>query len=498
MITNTSVTTDRPLRVAIWSAVSSKPQAEKTSLSDQEEAGRRFAASLDGHVVAAYVVPGHSRDLIFWTDAEENIPAYRQLREGCERGDFDVLWALDPDRLGRDPALSSQVISLVEKSGAEVYLASAPHPVGQATAGHRYIYAIQSVRAQEDQSLRVKRHRFGTKGRIERGLPANHWPLGYVPIRDPETGQTTGGELDPNLAPAVEQATRLFLAGETYNEIRRRLEASPHRPPIVARWSHSTVYKILHNDTYAGYPSWGEYTAPEKSVRYPALWDEETYSAILRERERRAHDPYAKREGSPLSGVAFCARCGHRMSRHNPRERTSRLRCAKHAQTSVTGEPCHANYLKEEHVIAALGDYLRYLRDNPNAIAQILSNPSNTADQEQRLRQIEDLLTDLDQRRERLALALAAGQMDGPIYRRADDQLLEQVDALGIEHRGLEKRVAATPDLAERRRALTSLAQIFPELIQKAPATRVRALIQKAGLRIECEAGEISFLGLVF
>ena len=39
--------TDRPLRVAIWTAVSSKPQAadDKTSLAEQERRGREFAAA---------------------------------------------------------------------------------------------------------------------------------------------------------------------------------------------------------------------------------------------------------------------------------------------------------------------------------------------------------------------------------------------------------------------------------------------------------------------
>jgi hypothetical protein len=55
-----------PLRVAIWAAVSSKPQAseDKTSLQDQEAAGREFAAALGAQAVAVYQVahtPGWCR-----------------------------------------------------------------------------------------------------------------------------------------------------------------------------------------------------------------------------------------------------------------------------------------------------------------------------------------------------------------------------------------------------------------------------------------------------
>lgn len=73
--------TDRPLRVGLWCAVSSKPQAERVSLDDQEQAGRRFTERVGGEVVAVYVVPGHTRDFVFWHEAEDTMPAYRQIRE---------------------------------------------------------------------------------------------------------------------------------------------------------------------------------------------------------------------------------------------------------------------------------------------------------------------------------------------------------------------------------------------------------------------------------
>ena len=48
------------MRVGVWCAVSSRPQAkeEKTSLADQEKAGREFADALDAQVERVYRVPG--------------------------------------------------------------------------------------------------------------------------------------------------------------------------------------------------------------------------------------------------------------------------------------------------------------------------------------------------------------------------------------------------------------------------------------------------------
>jgi len=482
------------LRIAIWCAVSSKPQAgaDKTSLADQEQAGRTFAAALDAHVVRVYTIPGHTRDLIFWSDAESTMPAYRQLRQDCAAHTFDVLFALDPDRLGRDPALSNQVISLVEKSGAEIYLASAPHLIGQTSTGHRYIYAIQTVRAGEDQTRRVQHHRHGMTARVRRGLPAGNLPTGYLPIRDPATGRTTGATLDPDTAPAVRLATRLFIAGEPYSAIIRTLDASPYHPPRSPTWSYTTLQRTMNNDTYAGYPKWGEVTAAEKSPHIPALWDPPTHAAIIRERARRArpHNRRAKSTGSPLAGVAWCARCHHQMTRvknHN----TYYLRCSTHARKSTTGTPCHPNRIKESAVIAALTHHLHHLATDPHALDQALATPRTTARQTDLLH-VDDRLANLDTRRNRLALALAAGHLDPQMYKKTDDVLKEDVVKLQLERQQLQQQLAAAPDPHARRQAILTLASDLPDLLAQAPPAQIRTLLQNAGIHIQCDAGAIT------
>jgi len=492
--------TDQPLRIAVWCAVSSKPQAaqDKTSLPDQEAAGRKFAAAIGGHVVRVYTVPGHTRDVIFWSDAEAAMDAYRQLRLDCQAHTFDVLFALDPDRLGRDPALSNQVISLVEKSGAEVYLASAPHPIGQATIGHRYVYAIQTVRAQEDQITRTRHSARGMRARVRHGLPANHWPIGYLPVRDAR-GETTTATLDPDLAPAVQLATRLFLAGEPYSHIISALDHSPYHPPRARRWGYSTVHRILHNDTYAGLPTWGDARPPQPSDRYPALWPPDTHAAIVRERARRSErrNRRSKSTGSPLAGVVFCARCGYIMTRHRHHHNysTYSLRCSKHNRKSITGQPCHPNYVSERAIVQAITGYLATLTD-PAGLDHALTHVDDTAPLQEELAAVEHHLDDLATRRHRLALALAAGHVDPQIYRAADDQLLEDVLTLEAQRQHLQTLLAAAPDLAARRAALEALIPIFPDLIHHTPAPRIRTLLQNAGLRVECEAGAITSIRL--
>ncbi len=450
---------------------------------------------MGGHVVRTYTVPGHTRDLIFWTNAEATMDAYRQLREDCQVNAFDVLHAIDIDRLGRDPALSNQVVSLVERSGAEVYLASAPHPIGQTSTSQRYIHAIQAVRAKEDQTLRTARVIRGMRNRVTRGLPANHWPIGYIPIRNDE-GQTVGAILDPDLAPAVRLITDSYLTGAPYSAIRNVLNDSPYHPPRAASWSAQTIRKMMNNDVYAGFPHWDDSRPTQPSDHYPALWSPDEHQRIINERARRAK-PFnhrAKSTGSPFTGVAFCARCKGTMTRHI-NHGIYALRCSKHNQQSITGKPCHYNYTSEATVSATIANYLQALTD-PVAIRHELAINTRPADTQADLDQIAARLDEIDTRRHRLALTLAAGKMDPDIYRRADDELIADKQKLEAAYADLQQTLDTLPDPDHLYEIIQTITPIFPHLVTDAPPTEIRAILQSIGLCVEIENSKIVFCKL--
>jgi hypothetical protein len=97
------------LRIALFASVSTPQQArdDKDSLPSQLRDGQAWAEAVSGQVVATYRMPGHSRKYIFYQDIEKAVPAYRELREDCEAGAFDVLWCRARDRQDRSPRRSS-------------------------------------------------------------------------------------------------------------------------------------------------------------------------------------------------------------------------------------------------------------------------------------------------------------------------------------------------------------------------------------------------------
>ena len=484
---------DRPLRVALWCAVSSRPQAadDKTSLDDQRQAGEQFAAAIGGSVVVTYTVPGQSRDFILWDDAAAVIPAYRDLRADCDRRAFDVLHATDADRLGRTAALIHQVIGLVEASGAEVYLASSPHTVGQTTVAQRYVSAIQAVRAEEEQSIRIARHERGMRGRVRRGLHAGTWPYGYVVVRD-ATGASVGAELVPEEAACVRYMTRRFLEGISYRQIAQELNEAGYPTGGAAEWYGNRVWMALTNDTYAGYPAWRNAQPEEPSPHYHALWDAGTHAAVLHERAVRG---YRTSHSSALLDVAFCARCGGRMTRHVvklKRKTYTYLRCGQHSDHGT----CHANHVLDEDARRAVEQFLASaLSDNAQIEGLIQAQAEPRADLEAELSALDARQEEIATQRQRLALALAAGGMDVQMYRQTDDALLDELDGVNAARQSAEMRLQTQPGPAQRRTAIDDILEALPYLWE-IPPRKAATMLQNVGLYVWCEGGEV--LGVEF
>ena len=124
------------LRYAIWCAVSTKAQADRTkkvSL-EQQEIDCRLAASAKGweETAGPYIIRGESRTRwINLRDAESEIPELREMLDDAKQGRYDVLVMYDMDRL-RD--LLDPVSRSLADYGVQIYdldLRIEPQPPGE-------------------------------------------------------------------------------------------------------------------------------------------------------------------------------------------------------------------------------------------------------------------------------------------------------------------------------------------------------------------------------
>lgn len=485
-------------RVAIWCAVSSKPQAalDKTSLADQEALGRSYASRVGGEigseVVRVYVVPGHTRDLIFWEEAERTMDAYRELREDCEQRVFDVLWVFDPDRIGRDPALAHQVASLVIKSGAALYVETGKYEINDEATAARYIFSFQATSASEDQRKRVERHYHGVRSRVRRGLPSACWPHGYRAVRN-EKGRVVGGEHIPGEIEAVKFITERFLAGDSYSSIASALDGSGWRPRRANKWNYQVVQKITNNDFYAGYvvydrDSSGEVRS-EKSDKFPLVWDDETYRAVLRERKHRHRG--GRPPATAVSGCVYCNRCGIKMvSGLQPYNKKRIYKCKTY--NLAQGKECHYNSIYADEIMDAVDAKLNEWREMgvDKVVALMTTDTRYEAELERNHERAQQTLAEIERQQDRLTNAIVKGMIDERSARRKNQQLQEQLKAALAALSNVEHEIAALPNIEDMRRGVKSLINLVVS-VRSGNLEEVRQLLLGANLHVWIEDGEI-------
>ncbi len=485
------------LRIGAWAAVSSRAQAteDKSSLQDQEAAGRRFAEAVGGQVVAVYTVPGHSRDVILFSEAAQQMDAYAAVLRDWQAHRLDVLHAISADRLGRDAALVAQMYSLASRYNCEIYLSNAPHVLGQQTVASRIVPAILGIQAESENQAKVWRQKSGMRGRVlKRGLIGAAVAFGYRAVY--EHRKVIGYELDGG-SETVLQITGLFLRGLPYTQILQAMNAEGVPAPEGGHWVYSTVRRVCLNDTYAGLPRWAGQQPESPSERYPALWDGEMYQKIILERARRKRGGQARRGCSPFSGVAFCARCGKHMTRSGNHGYLY-LRCPTHARRSmgVEGE-CHANLIPEHRIAEAIGAFLATEVTAESVRAAYQEREDTATDLSVELETARKTARELHAKRERLALAYAAGQMDLQIYRSSDDSIQVQETAQIARAQSLEAQMRAAPNLEARVAAVLDLVAHFGQMITDLEPAEVAAILQNAGLRVLVESGRVVEVGVL-
>ena len=293
-------------RYAILSAVSTKKQAEGTSLENQIEICRRMNERGWVETDGPFIVRGQNRtQYLNLRDAEEEIPAIRELLENAKERTYDVLVVYDHDRL-RD--LLSLVYASLSDYGVQLFSVSAqntPVPPDQydpyENDSNELMIGISSIRSKAEIARMRRKYRTGMRDRILiHGLPVQI-PFGY---RRPLT-ESHNRKAIPEQIPAIchhlIHIKDLYLTGRSTTQLIEYLQEHNVNPPKGKTWYPNTVRDILKNPFYAGkvqfekskvikdrrnkHRSRDRHIAPEKIItaqgKHIPLWDEPTHLAIL-------------------------------------------------------------------------------------------------------------------------------------------------------------------------------------------------------------------------
>ena len=197
-------------------------------------------------------------------------------------------------------------------------------------------------------------------------------PTGYR-VKRTGSEESPKGVLDPDpaTAPLVQRMFRMVLEGEGAASMRRKLNQEGLKTARGRDWSVTTVLGILRNPVYTGVLIFGKQTEHRKDgelvepVRvensHPALvsaTDFQAVQALIASRTRAQIHPTTLGSNYLLSGLLYCAGCGHVLIGHPAKSGTvhyywcaTRMKCGP--------EACNGKLLNQQAAEAAVADRLR-------------------------------------------------------------------------------------------------------------------------------------------
>lgn len=244
------------------------------------------------------------------------------------------------------------------------------------------------------------------------------------------------------------------------------------------RWSITSVGYILTKQEYMGHTVLGKtitvnYKGKKRRKAEPdelmifkntheAIVDEETWELARRLRRTIRRPSYADRPANPLTGLLYCADCGHKMTHRQPPPDKEKIYdcddnyiCGSYRQIT---RDCTMHYIKtsvlQDLILSAIQEASAFVRSDEKEFLRIVREETDAGaereakEKKKRLHKAEKRIAELDV----LIKKLYEGNATGRIPDKHFDRMLAEYDT---EQNGLEQEVF------ELQQAITTQAQDY-------------------------------------
>ena len=230
-------------------------------------------------------------------------------------------------------------------------------------------------------------------------------------------------------------------------------------------WSSTAVGYILEKQEYMGHTVLGKticenYKTKKRRKAKPeelmifrdtheAIVDEETWQLAHRLKKTIRKPSYPDRPANPLTGLLYCADCGHKLTHHQPSPSKKKVYdaddyyiCGNYRQLT---RDCTIHYIKtsaiEKLILTAIREVSAYVREDEKEFIRIVRDAASAGqeqtarEQKKRRRQVEKRIAELDE----LIRKLYEGNATGKIPDKHFNRLLVEYDT---EQSALEQEAA--------------------------------------------------------
>ena len=256
-------------------------------------------------------------------------------------------------------------------------------------------------------------------------------------------------------------------------------------------WSSTAVGYILEKQEYMGHTVLGKticenYKTKKRRKAKPeelmifrdtheAIVDEETWQLAHRLKKTIRKPSYPDRPANPLTGLLYCADCGHKLTHHQPSPSKKKVYdaddyyiCGNYRQLT---RDCTIHYIKtsaiEKLILTAIREVSAYVREDEKQFIHIVRDTASAGqeqtarEQKKRLRQVEKRIAELDE----LIRKLYEGNATGKIPDKHFNRLLVEYDteqsALEQEAAELKEGITAQAEDGMRAQRFVSLVRRY-------------------------------------
>ena len=401
-------------------------QGESVSIQNQKTLLENYAAQ------NSYTNITHLTD-DGWSGTRWDRPAIVKLIEEVERGNVELVLVKDMSRLGRDHLRVGLLLEQFRESGVRFISINENIDTERGEDDFMPFRNIINEWAAKETSRKI---RAVNEARTKSGKHVTGAII-YGYIHDPNDRQKW--IIDEEAAPVVKRIFQGVIEGKGVTKIKNELTAeciltpSAHWQKIGAgmkktpnenpyRWTESTVINILKREEYKGwtilnktikdtYKSKRKENAPENILIFkgtqPQIIDEETWNVVQRLRETKRKPQKIGGEPNALTGVLFCADCGHKL--YNKLGKTGREKlhseyiCSSYRHYSRS---CTYHYIRteviEKIILSAIWRISGYVRENEDIFVERVRKTS-VLQQENAVKDSRKKLIKLKRRREELS-----------------------------------------------------------------------------------------------
>ena len=502
-------------KIALYIRVSTEEQAENPegSIRNQEE---RLRATINlknmeapfGEIVEVFIDRARS-------GKDTNRPELQRMLSSIRRKEINLVMVSELSRLSRSIKDFSEIWEMMRASECGFHSLRENFDTTTA-AGEMVLYTVANI-AQFERRQVSERVSANFQARAARGLyNGGVIPLGYKFMPD-KSGHLT---VDEESAETIPAAFKAFLRQETLSRAAKWLNANGYRMKreteggnLRPRLGHFTVYNLHHilcNKSYLGIRRYYvKGMLKETKAVWPALIDEDTFNRVqklLRENHCRKKPESENRWPFQLTGLVYCAACGHRMVGKSAHGSAGKIPYYDHSwamkKQACLPKPihkCNPFRIQAKKLEPAVWEIVSgYLRDpktaqeliqSANKIHQTQSRSSETKKLQEKIRSFENQLEVLS---EQLGL-LPKTVSPAPVFKQ-----MEKIEALKAEENlRLEviQRSEGSSEMPVPLKTYQSFLTNLKDLGDAAKGKVIKALVQrieikKDGFKLHLSVGQ--------